>query len=496
MEKTKDETIQDVESENNHVAVGQFETRFQFSPEAERRLVRKIDLTILPIMAFAYMMAFLDKQTLNYSALMGLQEDLHLVGTQYSWTSSIFYFGYLIFCYPASLLMVKFPLGKYLAVNFMLWAIILACHAATKNFATFMVTRFFLGCAEASLSPGFTLLTSLWYRTSEQPLRAGIWFCGNSLSLVFGSLIAAGIIHIQDKLASWQWLFIIFGLVTFLFGIVMLLRLPDSPTDAKFLTEEERMIAVERLKENQAGYKNKEIDRGQILEAFKDMQTWLLALMMFAVNIANGGFTTFNGLVLEGFGFNLFHTLLLGIPGGVIVCIFVFISGFTSSRVDHSRCIVMTVMFLISILGSSLVYAGKNIASRYGGLLLMGIYSAAMPVSMAMISSNVGGFTKRATVSAIYFIMYCAGNIVGPQLFFARQAPKYESGFLAIIICLVVCVVISLTLLFYLKWENSRRDTQQASADGAAVEKDPGAITQVGLFDITDRKNPLFRYSY
>lgn len=72
----------------------------------------------------------------------------------------------------------------------------------------------------------------------------------------------------------------------------MLLRLPDSPTDAKFLTEEERRIAVERLKDNQAGFKNNEIDRGQILEAFKDMQTWLLAILMFACNIVNGGFTT------------------------------------------------------------------------------------------------------------------------------------------------------------------------------------------------------------
>jgi hypothetical protein len=52
---------------------------------------------ILPIMLVAYMMAFLDKQTLGYAALMGLREDLHLVGTQYSWTSGIFYFGYLSF---------------------------------------------------------------------------------------------------------------------------------------------------------------------------------------------------------------------------------------------------------------------------------------------------------------------------------------------------------------------------------------------------------------
>lgn len=67
-----------------------------------------------------------------------------------------------------------------------------------------MVTRFLLGCTEASLSPGFTLITSLWYRTSEQPLRAGIWFCGNSLSLIFGNLIAVGILQIKDSLKAWQ----------------------------------------------------------------------------------------------------------------------------------------------------------------------------------------------------------------------------------------------------------------------------------------------------
>jgi MFS family permease len=83
-------------------------------------------------------------------------------------------------------------------------------------------------------------------------------------------------------------------------------------------------------------------------------------------------------------------------------------------------------MIIISILGSALVYAGTSIATRYAGLLLMGIYSASMPVSMAMISSNVGGFTKKTTVSAIYFIMYCTGNIIGPQLFFTREAPKYQ----------------------------------------------------------------------
>ncbi|KZN84546.1 Allantoate permease [Penicillium chrysogenum] len=285
---------------------GALESSFQFSADAEKKLVRKIDFMVLPIMVFAYMMAFLDKQTLNYTSLMGIREDLHLVGSQYSWSSSIFYFGYLFFS--------------------IMWAVVLACHAATTNFAGLMVARFFLGCTEASLSPGFTLITSLWYRTSEQPLRHGIWFCGNSLSLIFGNLVAVGILQIEDSLTAWQWLFIIFGIITFLWGVVMLFRLPDSPTTARFLTEEERLIAIERLKANQTGFKNSTIDKSQIMEAFMDVKTWLLAILILAGNIPNGGFTAFNGLVLQGFGFSTFHTLLLGIPGGAVVFIFVLLS--------------------------------------------------------------------------------------------------------------------------------------------------------------------------
>ncbi|KAL2696688.1 hypothetical protein AAEP93_001983 [Penicillium crustosum] len=470
------------------------ESSFQFSASAEKKLVRKIDLMVLPIMLIAYMMAFLDKQTLNYTSLMSIREDLHLVGSQYSWSSSIFYFGYLFFSYPASLLMVKFPLGKYLSTVFILWAIVLACHAATTNFAGLMVARFFLGCTEASLSPGFTLITSLWYRTSEQPLRHGIWFCGNALSMIFGNLIAVGILQIENGLKAWQWLFLIFGIVTFLLGIVMLFRLPDSPTSASFLTEEEKLIATERIKANQTGFKNSTIDNSQIVEAFTDVKTWLLSILILAGNIPNGGFTTFSGLVLQGFGFSAFNTLLLGIPGGVILFAVVLVSGIISSKVPNSRCLVMVGCYVISIIGSALVYATDTLGSQYAGLLLMGFYSATMPISMAMISSNVGGFTKKATVSAIYFIMYCTGNIIGPQLFFEREAPKYQSGFLAIIICLIVCVLDGFALLFYLRWTNIRRDKQRMETVSEDHEKHDVAQTQ--LVDTTDRKNKGFRYVF
>lgn len=158
----------------------------------------------MPLLTVSYMLQFLDKQTLNFSSIMGIIQDLHLHGTQYSWSSSIFYIGYLAFSYPASILMVRLPIGKYLGGTCIAWAICLACHAATSNFTGLMIVRFFLGATEASISPGFSLITGMFYRRAEQPLRHGIWFFGNSLAVMFGGLFAYGIAHINDKLGPWR----------------------------------------------------------------------------------------------------------------------------------------------------------------------------------------------------------------------------------------------------------------------------------------------------
>lgn len=86
----------------------------------------------------------------------------------------------------------------------LIWGIILACHAATHSFAGIMATRFLLGAAEAAVSPGFSLITGMWYLREEQPLRHGLWFAGNSVATAFGGLIAYGVAHIRNSVAAWK----------------------------------------------------------------------------------------------------------------------------------------------------------------------------------------------------------------------------------------------------------------------------------------------------
>ena len=89
-------------------------------------------------------------------------------------------------------------------VNSIIWALILGCHAATQSFTGLFIARFFLGAAEASISPGFSLITGMWYKRQEQPFRHGIWFFGNSVAVMFGSLLGYAIAHIRGSLAAWR----------------------------------------------------------------------------------------------------------------------------------------------------------------------------------------------------------------------------------------------------------------------------------------------------
>jgi MFS family permease len=106
-----------------------------------------------------------------------------------------------------------------------------------------MVLRVLLGVFESIISPGFSLITGLWYKPSEHSLRHGIWFAGNGVATIFGGVLGYAIGKINDRLAAWRWLFIIFGLITFTWSLVLMFFLPDSALTTRWLTPHEREIA-------------------------------------------------------------------------------------------------------------------------------------------------------------------------------------------------------------------------------------------------------------
>ncbi|KAL1844805.1 hypothetical protein VTK73DRAFT_1763 [Phialemonium thermophilum] len=224
---------------------------------AADRLRRKIDLRLLPVLCITYALQSIDKTTLGYAAVFGVQKDLALVGTEYSWLGGIFYLGYLAWEFPTNVLLQKLPINYFMAGTVIVWGVVLMCHAATQNFSGLAAARTFLGVFEASINPGTMLLFTMYYARREQPLRMGIWIGSAGLGYVISGITSFGIGHIHSAIASWRLLFVFWGAITTAWGIVLLFTLPGSPLTTKLLTEHERAMVIDRIKSNGTGLENR-----------------------------------------------------------------------------------------------------------------------------------------------------------------------------------------------------------------------------------------------
>ena len=105
------------------------------SPEEAQRVLRKIDLRVVPVLFIVYLLQYLDKNGINYASVYGLQKGTNLKGQDYSWLATIFYFGYLVSQYPSGYALQRLPIAKVLGFSALAWGVILITTPACTNFA-------------------------------------------------------------------------------------------------------------------------------------------------------------------------------------------------------------------------------------------------------------------------------------------------------------------------------------------------------------------------
>ena len=133
----------------------------------------------------------------------------------------------------------------------------------------------------------------------EQPLRIGFWYIGTGTGTIIGALTSFGFQHYTAKrFTSWQILFLLTGLITIVVGICVVLFFPNNPMSSR-LSHDEKIWAIERLRENQTGIENKHFKVAQALECLKDPQTWLLSLITISSNVPNGAVSSFQATIIK-----------------------------------------------------------------------------------------------------------------------------------------------------------------------------------------------------
>ncbi|RPA93284.1 MFS general substrate transporter [Choiromyces venosus 120613-1] len=456
----------------------------------EKSLIRKIDWRIVPIMFACYTMQFIDKVLINYAAVMGLPKDLKLQGNQFTWAATSFFIAYLVAEIPTGYLLQKIPAGKYLGANVILWGIATGCTAAANNFTSLVAARVFLGVFEAAIAPSLTIITGMWYTTSEQPPRFGLWYCGLGLGQLVGGIVSYGFQHVKgESLEGWRVMFIVLGIVTVVVGAVTLLLLPDTPMTASFLTEEEKVVAINRIGGNQTGIGNRSFKWSQIKELAMDMQIYLMILVTILCSVSSGVITTYSATLIRNFGYTPPIAALLNMPSGVVSITVTILSGIAVGKASN-RWLWITGLAIPGALGGGLMSFLPN--SNRGGLLA-GIYLvnsivAVLVITFNWLSANVAGHTKRTVSMSLVSGAFSIGNIIGPQTFQAKDAPNFYPAKIAVLATQAGAALVAIILRVYYRWQNSKKEKRSAVTQNLPQD--------FMWLNLTDKENPNFRYVY
>ena len=335
-----------------------------------------------------------------------------------SWATSLVYFGTLTGLYPLTLAVQRFKPGRLLGIIVVLWAGTVMATAGVTSWQGLYIQRFFLGFLESVIPTAASMIISNYYTQREQALRQSAWLWTPGIAKILGGLLNYGFAHVHGgSLDSWQYLYLLAGVLTLLLGLPWL-AIPDSPVTAWFLSHEERIVAVERLRNGQTGVKSHKIKIKQMIEALRDIKLWLLFLMSTLTWVANGAITGFGPLIVSAFGWNSFQSILLQCPQGAFTSISILLPGYLSSRIPNSRIILLILFCLPTIAGFVMIWKSTwshHAATPLVGYSIIGCFSGVGSQIFALAMSNVAGATKKSCMAASVWAGFVVGNIVGPQ---------------------------------------------------------------------------------
>ncbi|KAL4780385.1 allantoate permease [Aspergillus varians] len=462
--------------------------------EDEKRLVRKIDLSIVPLMFGCYFLQYLDKTLINYANIMGLKDDTHISGDQFSQLALVFYVTYLGFEFPTGYLMQVLPTAKYLGVNVACWGLMVACTAKAGSWGGLVSLRVLLGCFEAAVAPALILITSMWYKTAEQPRRVGFWYIGTGVAKMVGAVTSFGFQHYRGHaFKSWEIMFLVYGLLTIFVGIIVFFFMPDSPMASR-LSETEKKWAIARLRENRTGVENKHFKRYQVIQCICDPQTWLLFFAILSSNIPNGFISTYSSTVIKTFGFSSEVSSLMSIPSGAVDVVCVLISSWLAGKYNIRGPFAVGFLTL-GILGSCLLAflpTDGYVAGKMVGNYLTVASAASLPLMYSFAAANHAGHTKKVTMNALVLIGFCIGNIIGPLTFQDKDKPEYISAKIAMVVTNAFGALCMVALLLYYRWENRRRDRLFAQVQHV---QDSGVCSTGNYFDYSTQFKFLYPLS-
>lgn len=348
----------------------------------EKKAVRKVDTTVLPLLFLGLLVFQLDRMNLASALTGGLRQDIAIDQSTVNLGNQMMYLGTVVLEIPFNLILQRLGPRKWIATQVLIFGLIATLQVLIRDRNGFLVVRSMLGLAEAGYIPGSIYTLSTWYQKRELGTRVAIFFFGMFGGNALSPILASGILHLDGAqgLTGWQWIFVLEGVFSMGVGVLLLLVLPGSPDEPRPLltrglitfNKQDQYILQERLVQDDAekrvGAQGMAIPWKLVRQTVLHYKRWPTLLSSFCVFSTWSPLTTYTPSIYVDLGFNRIAANALAAVGASLALVVVFCFARLSDRTNRRGYCVMLgqVCYLITLIVARQVQPSAGRWGRWG----------------------------------------------------------------------------------------------------------------------------------
>ncbi|EXJ65880.1 uncharacterized protein A1O5_10856 [Cladophialophora psammophila CBS 110553] len=403
--------------------------------------------------------------------LAGFEKDLGLHGYDYNKVLTAFYIGYVVLEMPSSFACKFFGPGWFIPTMTVAFGFFSLLTGFCTNIQNVSAVRFLLGMCEAGMLPGIAYYLSRWYRRSELVFRLSLYIIMTPLAGAFGGLLASAILTLDrlGYLRTWRMIFIIEGTITCGLGLLSFFTLTDRPETARWLTTEEKDLAIARVKSERTASTEvlDKFNKNKLLKGILNPVTLTTATIFGLGNITAQGLAFFAPTIVKSIypQHSVVSQQLHTVPPYILGAGFVLILPYLSWKTD--RYLIYYIIALpITLCGFAMFLGTRNTDARYAATFL--VASSAFlfgALSNALISANVISDTSRSAAIGTNVLFGNIGGLVSTWSYLPFDGPNYPIGNGLNLAAISCCFFLSVTLLLWMKYDNQKRANRNIDSE-------------------------------
>ncbi|KAH6693765.1 alternative sulfate transporter [Plectosphaerella plurivora] len=443
----------------------------QWTPEEEKKLLRKIDLVLMPLLILGFFALQLDRSNIGNAFTDYFLQDVGINQFQFNIGNQLMYLGIVLFEIPSNLILYRVGPAFWIGFQIAAWGLVATLQAFIrgKGAGAYYATRFLLGVCECGYIPAGLYTIGRFYKTSEISKRFAWFFLGNMSANGAAGLLAYGILQMRGLagLAGWQWLFILEGMFTILVAIAFIAFFPQSTVNPvsllgrRYFDDHEIQILTTRVFRDDPSKINvrTHVSRNELKAALTNWRLLAHIATIIPSLAAISATFTFAPSIVASYGYGRLKANALVSIGYWLLLLTTITWGWIADKWGRRGPMVFIGCFIgmIFVIVNRVLVSSDNYQAKFAIIVLITAFS----FQWRMYPSS----EERSVTMAIFIMAANISGIASGQLFQAHDAPRYRTAWTVTVA--LSCVGVLGSVMSNLQyWVLNRRIAKRGEKDG------------------------------